>query len=186
MTATAAAHRPDLERALAHLASGAPREGDLDPIGSLRKFVRQYGDVGPRQPLAGVSVSAAASAPFAAEWIVAPEGDETRRLVYLHGGGWVAGDLDSHRALAAGAGGRTGWAVLLVDYRLAPEHPFPDSYHDCLAALRWVRANGPGGAGVATAVVAAGDSAGANLAAAASLAAGSDRPDRLRPDLRAA
>ena len=59
-------------------------------------------------------------------------------VVYLHGGGWTIGSLDSHdrvcRRLAAGSGA----AVLAVDYRLAPEHPWPASVDDTVAALRWV------------------------------------------------
>ena len=65
----------------------------------------------------------------------------------------------------------TGWAVLLVDYRLAPEQPFPAGYDDCATALHWAHENGPEGAVAAKIVALAGDSAGANLAAAVALAA---------------
>jgi acetyl esterase len=92
-------------------------------------------------------------------------------LVYYHGGGWVLGDLDSHdlplRALANGARA----AVLSVDYRLAPEHPFPTGLEDCYAALVWATRHQAELAPGAKSLVVAGDSAGGNLAAAVALAA---------------
>ena len=57
-------------------------------------------------------------------------------LVFLHGGGWVVGGLDSHEGVARALCRRAGIAVLAVDYRLAPEHPYPAALEDCLAAVR--------------------------------------------------
>ncbi len=86
-------------------------------------------------------------------------------LVYLHGGGWVIGDLESHdnvcRALANGS----GHAVLSVDYRLAPEHPFPAPLEDCVTALTWAHENAASLGCRADRLAIGGDSAGANLAA---------------------
>ncbi len=59
-------------------------------------------------------------------------------LVFFHGGGWVYGDLDSHDPACRFLAERSGVRVLSVDYRLAPEHPFPAAYEDAVAAYRWV------------------------------------------------
>ena len=86
-------------------------------------------------------------------------------VIFAHGGGWTVGDLDSHdhasRAMAAHLGAR----VVAVDYRLAPEHPFPAALHDCLDAIEAFDRDPATGR-----LCVAGDSSGANLAAAAALA----------------
>ncbi|HYD99675.1 MAG TPA: alpha/beta hydrolase [Alphaproteobacteria bacterium] len=83
--------------------------------------------------------------------------------LYLHGGGWVICSIDTHDRIAAQLAHDSGAAVLAVDYRLAPEHPFPAGLEDCLAAAAWLRGRFPR-------IAVAGDSAGANLALAAGLA----------------
>jgi acetyl esterase len=103
-------------------------------------------------------------------------------VVYLHGGGWTVGSLDSHdracRRLAAG----TGASVLAVDYRLAPEHPWPASVDDTVAVLHWV-ATAPAELDHEGAVAVAGDSAGGTLAALACLRLRDEHP-RALPDLQ--
>ncbi len=92
-------------------------------------------------------------------------------LVFLHGGGWVVGDLDTHDAVCADLAANVGCRVIAVDYRLAPEHPFPAPGEDAWAAFRDVVARAdelgldPARVGIG------GDSAGANLSAAVSLMA---------------
>lgn len=86
-------------------------------------------------------------------------------IVYLHGGGWLFGSLDEFEPVARELAVRTGSAVVLVGYRLAPEHPFPTAVDDCWAALQWVDANIEAVAGARSPVVVAGDSSGGNLAA---------------------
>lgn len=81
-------------------------------------------------------------------------------VLYCHGGGYVVGSLDSHDDVCAEICGRTGFAVVSVDYRLAPEHLHPAAYEDCLTAYHWAVHE------YDLPVVLAGDSAGGNLAAA--------------------
>ena len=87
-------------------------------------------------------------------------------VVYFHGGGFVLGDLDSHHQVCIEIATQVGVPVLSVDYRLAPENPFPAAPDDAEAATRWVASVGAACFGRAfTSLVLAGDSAGANLAA---------------------
>lgn len=86
-------------------------------------------------------------------------------LVYFHGGGWVIGDLESHDNVCRSLANRSGQAVLSVDYRLAPEHPFPAGLGDCVQALRWAHANASELGVDADRIGVGGDSSGANYAA---------------------
>ncbi len=86
-------------------------------------------------------------------------------LVYLHGGGWVAGSPRTHRKLALRFA-EAGYLVANVDYRLAPEAPFPGPFEDCVFALRWAAENAARFGGDASRLAIGGDSAGGNLSAA--------------------
>jgi acetyl esterase/lipase len=97
------------------------------------------------------------------EWVLAEGADPDVRLLFIHGGAWIAGTLDGYRHQVEALSRATGMAVLAVDYRLAPENPYPAGLNDCVAAWMWVLDNGPDGAGVAKDVFLAGDSAGGNL-----------------------
>jgi epsilon-lactone hydrolase len=101
-----------------------------------------------------------------AEWTTTPNDARDATLMFLHGGGYVIGSLNSHRHLAAQAGRACGIAALTLDYRLAPEHPFPAAVEDALAGYRFLLARGlaPGRIAIG------GDSAGGGLVVAAMLA----------------
>lgn len=86
-------------------------------------------------------------------------------LLWLHGGGWVIGDLDTADATARALANRSGAVVVSVDYRLAPEHPAPAALDDALAALTWSVENAELLGVDASRVAVGGDSAGGNLAA---------------------
>lgn len=86
-----------------------------------------------------------------------PASARSGAIVFFHGGGWTAGSLNTHDILAAHLAASTHHQVISVEYRLAPEHPFPAGLDDCLAVTRAIAADGP--------VAVAGDSAGGGLAA---------------------
>jgi acetyl esterase/lipase len=101
-----------------------------------------------------------------AEWVVPPGASEGRALLYLHGGGYVICSPDTHREMVAHLARASGCRVLLLDYRLAPEFPFPAAVEDAVAAYRWLLAQGYPARGLAV----AGDSAGGGLTVAALVA----------------
>lgn len=93
-------------------------------------------------------------------------GGPTATVVYFHGGGWFRGDLDTHDQVVRRLVRDTGAVVVSIDYRLAPEHPWPAAAHDADSAVRWV-ADRLGSFGGSEVLAVAGDSAGGNLAAIA-------------------
>jgi epsilon-lactone hydrolase len=101
-----------------------------------------------------------------AEWTATPNAARDAALLYLHGGGYVIGSLDSHRHLVAEAGRAAVRGALALDYRLAPEHPFPAAVEDALAGYRFLLARGF----LPNHIAIAGDSAGGGLVVAAMLA----------------
>lgn len=118
---------------------------------------------------AGTMVAPIAPGGPRGEWVTAPgvSATEPRILFYIHGGGFTAGSAAAYRGLSSHLSTATGCRVLAVDYRWAPEEPFPAALDDCVAGYRWLVTAG----GAATRnVVLAGDSAGGNLVAAMLLA----------------
>lgn len=125
------------------------------------------------QPMAEVRelelAGAGFAAPLAARFYRPTPDDRAPAILFFHGGGFVLGDLDTHDASCRRLAAASGCAVLAVDYRLAPEHPFPAAPDDCIAALRWLRTHAQGIGADAARVALAGDSAGGALAAATAL-----------------
>ena len=111
---------------------------------------------------AGVVGTAVDAGGVSGEWVDAPGGVADRAVLYLHGGGYVAGSIDSHRNLTGHLAQAMGCRVLALDYRLAPEHPHPAPVEDAVSAYRWLLDQGLS----ADHVVVAGDSAGGGLTVA--------------------
>ncbi|MEJ2530505.1 MAG: alpha/beta hydrolase fold domain-containing protein, partial [Halioglobus sp.] len=76
--------------------------------------------------------------PIHARMYASQSGSNRPLIVYFHGGGWVIGDLDTHHPFCQTLSDRSGCTVISIDYRLAPEHPFPAALDDCLTATRWI------------------------------------------------
>lgn len=178
--------RADVTRAFIHLANlnrEMPPEG-ADMMAFMRDKVDRYGLAEPIAPITGVGVQPVSADGIPAEWLL-PDGWRTGpngHLVYLHGGAWAGGSLNSHRPMASTLAKHLGYPVSLVDYSLAPERPFPAALDDCATALAWARLNGPDGEGATNHLCLAGDSAGGNIAAAITVKGieqGGEVPDRL-------
>jgi acetyl esterase len=162
-------------QAAAVLAGEAPAPADLAAHrAAYRAVTEQLG--GPPEPVVAVEAVQAGGRPAA----LYDPGGAQGLLVWLHGGGWILGDLPAFDRVARALANAAGHKVLLVDYRLAPEHRWPAQVHDAGAALRWARsAEGAAWLGVDPARVAiGGDSAGGQLAAVAARHA---RDDGLPP-----
>tara|TARA_R110001592_G_scaffold363043_2_gene679761 strand:- start:14018 stop:14953 length:936 start_codon:yes stop_codon:yes gene_type:complete len=92
------------------------------------------------------------------------QGAEKPLIVYIHGGGWVIGDLETHHHFCIALSDASNCTVVALDYRLAPEHPFPASQDDCLAAVEWLAEHARNVVLCNGDLVIAGDSAGGSLA----------------------
>jgi acetyl esterase len=103
--------------------------------------------------------------------LYAPSSDKLPVMLYLHGGGFVIGGLETHDSLCRQLAQRSGGAVLALDYRLAPEHPFPAAVDDAWAALRWLATDAASIGVDASRLAVGGDSAGGTLAAVCALLA---------------
>ncbi|PBB16862.1 MULTISPECIES: alpha/beta hydrolase [unclassified Mesorhizobium] len=135
-------------------------QGEREPVAS----VCEQAIVGPGGPL-NLRVYRGRGAPTA----------NAPALLYLHGGGWVIGNLDSHDEICRWYANIAACVVVSPDYRLAPEHKFPAAVEDCRAVLAFMR-DMPGGLGIdASRIAVAGDSAGGNLAAVLALLASDDK-----------
>ena len=113
-----------------------------------------------------VVIESTTVADCAADWVSTPNCDQSRALLYFHGGGYVIGSNIGYREFAGRLARATGIRTLVLNYRLAPEHPFPAAVDDAAAAYRWLLASGF----TPDRIMLAGDSAGGGLVLAALLA----------------
>lgn len=109
-----------------------------------------------------------------------PDAGTLPLALFFHGGGWVLGSLDTHDHMCRVLAHRSGWAVLSVGYRLAPEHPYPAAVEDAQTALAWARRQGALHDLHTTHLAVVGDSAGGNIAVAVGLRAGKHSPIQLQ------
>jgi len=132
------------------------------PVGWPQRRVR-LDEIGSVWPVADdIKLTQANLGGVGGEWSIAPGSDPGRVLLYFHGGGQCCGSFASHRRLVTEAGRMARIRTLAVDYRLAPEHPFPAAWDDAFTAWRFLLDQGV----PANHIVIGGDSAGGGLAAA--------------------
>jgi acetyl esterase/lipase len=146
---------------LRELIASRPRPDDL---GERRRAMDANATTFPLDP--SVKVEPVTANGVRAEWTTTPGADHKRVVLYLHGGGYVFGSVLSHRHLVAEIGLQARCRTLALDYRLAPEHPFPAPVEDTLAAYRFLLESGIEAKHIAI----AGDSAGGGLVVAAMVA----------------
>jgi acetyl esterase/lipase len=135
----------------------------IDPSATLEQMRAGFEQMAQAFPVPGdVKCEPVSAGGVKAEWVTAPGADTGRAVLYLHGGGYVIGSINTHRSLAARISKAAQARVLLIDYRLAPEHPHPAAVEDAVAAYRWMLAQGLKPNRVAV----SGDSAGGGLTVA--------------------
>lgn len=135
----------------------------------------------PDQPAATVDLSIPVADGHLGARAYLPSADDSLPVVaYFHGGGWVLGSVDGHDRVCQQLAVRIPAVVVSVDYRLAPEHPFPVPVEDAMAATRWIAEHAHEIGGDASRLAVAGDSAGANLSAVVCLRS----RDEGGPDIR--
>ncbi|MEI6418798.1 MAG: alpha/beta hydrolase [Sphingomonadales bacterium] len=162
---------PQLDPIIANLLAGAPPEPDYAILTAAEARAGLKSRIGPLlamapQPARRDDISIPGPGGALPLRIIRPAGPGPHPvLLFIHGGGWVICDNDTHQPMAVAFANAADVAVVMVDYRLAPEHAFPAAVDDCLAALAWVRAEGAAHGLDGSRMVVAGDSAGGNLAA---------------------
>ena len=150
----------ELEQVIALVQSREIDESQGATEGRRRSFEQMVDDFSIDVPAKYGRVNAGG---VTAEWVTAEGASDSRVVLYLHGGGYIIGSPRTHRALMANLSQEASARVLALDYRLAPEHPFPAPVEDSVAAYSWLLNEGYDPARIAV----AGDSAGGGLTMAA-------------------
>lgn len=164
---------PQEQQLLEMMATAAPEERPPLEVATLRRDYAALADmVPPGPPVATNDRTVPGPAGEVPVRVYSPPGDGPFGvLVYLHGGGWTIGDLDTHDHPCRTLCQEASVVVVSVDYRLAPEHPFPAALDDAWAALTWVADHGAEIGGRPDRLAVGGDSGGANMAAVLALMA---------------
>ena len=171
---------PQLQKFLADLSDAGAPEFNALPVDAARAGLRELVALFPATQAIAKSEDRVLEAGGVSARIYTPNGSGPFPvLLYLHGGGWVIGDLDSYDAICRELCGAVGCIVVSVDYRLAPEHRFPAAADDAHLALRWTIEHCAEIDGDPKRIAIGGDSAGGNLAAVTALAARQSFPGRL-------
>ncbi|MFK7831099.1 MAG: alpha/beta hydrolase [Congregibacter sp.] len=166
-----------LDQPLPHHPSQAPSEAMRDVLASMEAFssashgrgkarvraVREYLDAMGMHGEYESEFVPVQTSELRGEWVLGPNCDSKRRILYLHGGAFIAGSPYSHRAITDRLARLTGAAVFALDYRLMPEHQRIEGIEDCRRAYRWILGHGPEGPQDAEFLVVSGDSAGGSL-----------------------
>jgi len=150
-------------------ASGEPKLWDLTPPQARKKVVELTRMVECKEAIGKIEdrtlPGPAGPLPFRVYTPLAADDKPSGGVIFFHGGAWVLGDLDTHDCLCRILANESGCRLISVDYRLAPEHPFPAAVEDACAATAWIAAHAVELAIDPTCLAVAGDSAGGTLAA---------------------
>lgn len=149
-----------------HIAGLIARSDEMDDLAVAMRYVMDNYCLTGAEREFGCSTVQVDLGTCSGEWFMPPQAEPGHHIVYIHGGGWFAGSVDTHRHLIDLIARRTGRAVFAPNYRLAPEHPFPAGLEDAGLAFAYACANGPAGPVEAASIALMGDSAGGNLSAA--------------------
>jgi acetyl esterase len=158
--------RPEIQRYLDEVETSSPT-GDTEDVAEARAFYERWTPMvsGPGEPVARVWQEAVEGPGGPIEVrCYAPVDEPPGALLYLHGGGWVIGSALSFDPFSRALANATGWLVATVDYRLAPEHPFPAPLEDAWAATKWLAEDAATHGVTSGRLAVGGDSAGGNLA----------------------
>jgi acetyl esterase len=150
-------------------ASGQPKLWDLAPPDARTKVIELTHMVECQEAIGKIEnrtlPGPVGPVPFRVYTPAAAKDEPSGGIIYFHGGAWVLGDLDTHDCLCRILANESGCRLVSVDYRLAPEHPFPAAVEDACAATAWIAAHAAELAIEPTCLAVAGDSAGGTLAA---------------------